>query len=138
MSPAELRDFLAGCRVAEGGLDGDLEFVAARREAPLLPLLDEWAREPVGDPLPFLADINAFLLDGVPFFVEPMSYALLQQEPERFGAVWVCEECGEAEDQAVFLWTVHAPRTIRVRLAIRNTGGVWNCWLHPFEIQKET
>ena len=138
VSLAELRGFLAGCRVAEGGLDPECEFVVARREASLLPLLDAWAREPSGEPRPFLADIHAFLLDEVPLFVTPESHAAVQREPERFAAAWVCEECGQADDQAVFLWTAHAPRAIQVRLAIQNTAGVWTCWLHPFQIQKET
>lgn len=137
VSPTELRNFLAECRVAEGGLDPECEFVVARREALLLPLLDDWAGEPPGEPLPFLSDINAFLLDEVPLFVTPESHAAVQREPERFGATWVCEECGQTEDQAVFLWTAHAPEAIQVRLVIQNTAGVWTCWLHPFQIQKE-
>ncbi len=138
VSLAELRDFLAGCRVAEGGLSPEREFVAARNEAALLPLLDTWVHQPAGEPLIFLADINAFLLNDVALFVTSESHAAVQREPERFAAAWVCEECGQADDQAVFLWTVHARRAIQVRLAIQATAGVWTCWLHPFRIQKES
>ncbi len=137
VSLLELREFLAGCRVAEGGLDTECEVVVARREASLLPLLEDWAREPSGEPQPFRADINAFLVDEVALCVTPEAHAAVQREPARFATSWVCEESGAAEDQAVFLWTAHAPRGIQVWLAIQNTGGVWTCWLHPFQIQKE-
>ena len=137
VSLTELSDFLTSCRVAEGNLDTEYEFVVARREALLLPLLDHWAREPSGEPLSFRPDINAFLFDEVALFVTPESHTAVQQEPERFAAAWVCEECGEAADQSVFLWTVHDTRAIQVRLAIQNTAGVWTCWLHPFQIRKE-
>ncbi len=137
VSLAELRDFLAGCWVAEGSLDTECEFVVARHEALLLSLLDDWARGLSGEPLRFRADLNAVLFDDVTLFVTPEAHAAVQREPERFAASWICEECGEAEDQAVFLWTAHGPHAIQVRLAIRNTGGVWTCWLHPFQIQKE-
>lgn len=137
VSLPELSDFLTSCRVAEGSLDTDCEFVVAHREASLLPLLDHWAREPSGEPLSFRPDINAFLFDAGALFVTPQSHTAAQQEPERFAAAWVCEECGEAADQSVFLWTVHDTRAIQVRLAIQNTAGVWTCWLHPFQIRKE-
>lgn len=138
VSLAELSDFLTSCRVAEGRLDTECEFVVARRETSLLPLLDHWARRPSGEPLSFRPDINAFLLlDEVALFVTPESHTAVQEEPERFAIAWVCEECGEAEDQSVFLWTLHDTRAIQVRLAIQNTAGVWTCRLHPFQIRKE-
>lgn len=138
VSVAGLSEFVASCRVLEGGLDDDCEFVVGRRETPLLPLLEAWARQPSGEPLAFRADINAFLRGDVAFFVTPESHVAVQREPERFAAAWVCEECGEAADQAVFLWTVREARAIQVRLAIQNSGGVWTCWLHPFRIRKES
>jgi hypothetical protein len=70
-------------------------------------------------------------------FVTPEAYAAARQEPEQFGTAWVCDECGEAEDAAAFLWTAHAGPSVRVCFLIQNDAGVWSCRLHPFEFLKE-
>ncbi len=138
VSLADLRGFLEGCDVAEGQLSEEMDFVAARRRTPLLPVLDAWGESAPGELLPYLGDIHAFLpADSQPLFVTADMYASLQREPDRFGTTWVCEECGEAEDAAVFLWTTHRGDVVQVRLAIENQGGVWTCRLHPFKFRKE-
>lgn len=137
-SLADLRGFLGGCEVAEGELTEDLEFVAARHRAPLLPVLDGWGDRSAGGVLSYQRDIDAFLPpDAPPLYVTAEAYASLQREAERFGRTWVCEECGEPEDAAVFLWTRHRAESIQVRLTIENQGGVWTCRLHPFHFPKE-
>ncbi len=138
VSLGDLHDFLGACRVAEGGMDTGCEFVVARRETSVLPLLDAWASGSSGEVVPFLGDVNAFLLDRVALFATPEAHAAIQRMAERFGVAWVCEECGQADDQAVFLWTAHASEAIQVRLAIQNAAGVWTCWLHPFRIPRES
>ena len=49
----------------------------------------------------------------------------------------MCDECGEAEDAAAFLWTAHAGPAVRVCFLIQNDAGVWSCRLHPFDFLKE-
>lgn len=138
VSPEDLRGFLRACEVAEGRLTEDLDFVAARRRAPVLPVLDAWAQTASGETLPYDRGIDAFLLpDANPLFVTAEAFACVLRERDRFGATWVCEECGEADDAAVFLWTTHRDDVVQVRLAIENQGGVWTCRLHPFTFRKE-
>ena len=138
VSLADLRAFLEGCDMAEGRMSDDLEFVAVHRRTPLLPLLDAWGEHAPGEILSYGGDIDAFLpADSHPLFVTSDSYRSLQREPDWFATTWVCEECGEAEDAAVFLWTTHHDDVIQVRLSIENQGGVWACRLYPFKIRKE-
>ncbi len=138
VSPTDLRKFLKGCDVGEGRLTEDLEFVLVRHRAPLLSVLDAWAESAPGEILPYRSDIDAFLPpDAQPLFVTADAYRGLQEEPDRFATTWVCEECGEAEDAAVFLWTTHRDNAVQVRLSIENQGGVWTCRLYPFKIRKE-
>ncbi len=138
VSLADLRRFLGGCDVGEGGLTEDLDFVAVRRRAPPLPLLDAWGHNAPGEILPYRSDIDAFLpADSHPLFVTADAYRSLQREPDRFATTWICEECGEPEDAAVFLWTTHQDNVVQVRLSIENRGGVWTCRLCPFKIRKE-
>ena len=138
VSPEDLRGFLRACEVAEGRLTEDLDFVAALRRAPVLPVLDAWAQTASGEIVPYDRGIDAFLLpDANPLFVTAEAFASVLRERDRFGATWVCEECGEAEDAAVFLWTTHRDDVVQVRLAIENHGGVWTCRLHPFTFRKE-
>lgn len=138
VSRGDLRKFLEGCDLAEGRMSDDLEFVAVRRRTPLLPVLDAWGERPPGEILSYLSDIGAFLpADSRPLFVTSDAYRNLQREPERFATTWICEECGEAEDAAVFLWTTHHDNAVQVRLSIENQVGVWTCRLYPFQIRKE-
>lgn len=138
VSLADLRRFLGGCDIAEGRLTEDLDFVVVRHRASLLPVLDLWEASAPREMLAYLGDIDAFLpSDDQPLFVTPDAYRGLQQEPDRFGTTWVCEDCGEAEDAAVFLWTSHHDNAVQVRLSIENRRGVWTCRLYPFEIRKE-
>ncbi len=138
VSPADLRKFLEGCDIAQGRMSDDLEFVAVHCRTPLLPLLDAWGERAPGEILSYLNDVDAFLpADSHPLFVTSEAYRSLQGEPDRFAATWVCEECGEAEDAAVFLWTTHHANVVQVRLSIENQGGVWTCRLYPFKIRKE-
>ena len=88
--------------------------------------------------LPYLDDINAFMPAAAPLYVTAEAHAAAQREPEQFGTAWVCDECGEAEDAGVFLWTAHRGPRVRVCFLIHNDAGVWTCRLHPFEFAKET
>ena len=138
VSLEDLRGFLGTCDVVEGRLTEELDFVAARRRAPVLPVLDAWGEMAPGELVPYRRDIDALLPpDANPLFVTEDAYRSVQREPDRFGAAWVCEECGEAEDAAVFLWTTHRDDVIQVRLTIENQGGVWTCRLLPFTFRKE-
>ena len=49
----------------------------------------------------------------------------------------MCDECGEAEDAGVFLWTARGEGTVRVCFLIQNDAGIWTCRLHPFEFNRE-
>lgn len=133
----ELRGFLQHCLLARGEMSPSLDQVAAGVETPVLPVLDAWRGTAARPLLPYLDDIGAFLPGERPLFVTPEAYAAARQEPEQFGTAWVCDECGEAEDAAAFLWTAHAGRTVRVCFLIQNDAGVWSCRLHPFEFLKE-
>jgi len=133
----ELRGFLQHCMLARGEMRPSLDLVAAGVETPVLPVLDAWRGTVARPLLPYLDDIGAFLPGERPLFVTPEAYAAARQEPEQFGTGWVCDECGEAEDAAAFLWTAHAGPSVRVCFLIQNDAGVWSCRLHPFEFLKE-
>ena len=132
-----LRGFLAHCVLARGEMSQSLDRIAVEAETPVLDLLDAWRT--TGDParLAYLDDISAFLPGDRPLFVTPEAYEAACEASERFGLVWVCDECGLAEDAAAFLWTARAGNTVRVCFLIQNDGGVWTCRFHPFEFSKE-
>ncbi|HUG37307.1 MAG TPA: hypothetical protein VML54_10180 [Candidatus Limnocylindrales bacterium] len=135
---ADLRQFLGDCVLARGEMVDAMEFVAASAETPVLPLVDGW-RGVSGRPrLPYEPEIGAFIPESRLLYVTPEAHALAQHAPETFGTAWVCDECGEAEDAAVFLWTAHREDTIRVCFLINNDAGVWTCSIHPFDIEKIT
>jgi len=134
----ELRAFLSRCRVARGALVDDQQYVATDEEAPVLSLLDDWREAPGLPALAYLDDINAFMPASAPLYVTAEAHAAAQREPEQFGTAWVCDECGEAEDAGIFLWTAHRGPAVRVCFLIHNDAGVWTCRLHPFEFAKET
>ena len=133
----ELRGFLQHCLLVRGEMSPLLDRVAAEVETPVLPVVDAWRGAVARPLLPYLDDIGAFLPGERPLFVTPEAYAVARQEPEQFGTAWVCDECGEAEDAAAFLWTAHAGPIVRVCFLIQNDAGVWSCRLHPFEFLKE-
>jgi hypothetical protein len=135
---ADLRAFLARCRLARGVLLDGQQYVATDAEVPALEVLDGW-RGLEGPPaLPYLADISAFMPASSPLYVTAAAHAAARREPEQFTTAWVCEECGEARDAGVFFWTAHRGPRVRVCLLIENDAGVWTCRLHPFEFAKET
>ena len=135
---ADLRAFLARCRVARGVLLDGQQYVATDAEVPVLELLDDW-RGLEGPPaLPYLDDVNAFMPASSPLYVTAEAHAAARREPEQFTTAWVCDECGEARDAGVFLWTAHRGPRVRVCFLIENDAGVWTCRLHPFEFAKET
>jgi hypothetical protein len=135
---ADLRAFLARCRLTRGELVDDQQYVATIEELPVLALLDDWRERPGPPALPYLDDINAFLPAAAPLYVTAEAHAAAQREAEQFGTAWVCDECGEAEDAGIFFWTAHRGPLVRVCLLIHNDAGVWTCRLHPFEFAKET
>jgi hypothetical protein len=130
---AELREFLGGCVLVRGELMDEMQWVAVREEAPLLPVLEAWRRAEDRPLLPYLRDIGAFMPGELPLFVGEEAVTAAQREPERFATAWVCDECGEAEDAGVFLWTARQRGRVRVCFLIENDAGVWRCRLHPFE-----
>ncbi len=132
-----LRRFLEACVLARGELVEELQFVAVSVEAPVLPLLDAWRGLTDRPVLPYLADINAFVPTALPLYVTAAAHAEAQRRGEHFSTAWVCDECGEAEDAAVFLWTACREDSVRVCFLIQNDAGVWSCRLHPFEFKKE-
>ncbi len=132
-----LRKFLADCVLVEGELTDEMQLVSARAETPALPLLDAWRRAPGRPLLPYLADIGAFMPDALPLYVDPEAHAAALAMPECFATAWVCDECGEAEDAGVFLWTERRGDRVRVCFLIQNDGGVWSCQLHPFDFAAE-
>jgi hypothetical protein len=134
---SQLRDFLGDCVLARGEMNPTLDRLLADAEAPVLPVIDAWRASPARPLLPYLDDIGAFLPGKRPLFVTPEAVAAARQAPEQFGTAWVCDECGEAEDAGVFLWTIHAGSSVRVCFLIQNDAGVWSCRLHPFEFLKE-
>ncbi|MEX2222513.1 MAG: hypothetical protein WEG40_12015 [Candidatus Rokuibacteriota bacterium] len=133
-----LQEFLSRCRIARGALVDGMQYVATRDEAPVLAVVDAWREIPGPPALPYHDDINAFLPAGVPLYVTADAHAAARREPEQFSTAWVCDECGEADDAGVFLWTAHRGPAVRVCFLIHNDAGVWTCRLHPFEFAKET
>jgi hypothetical protein len=130
---SDLVGFLERCALVRGRLVDGGEWLAALAEVAPLPLLD--ALDLVSDrPLvPYEREIGAFLPGNRLLRVSPEAYARAAAAAERFATAWVCEECGEASDAGVFLWTRHRGDRVRVRLLIDNEGGVWTCHVHPFE-----
>ena len=133
----DLRKFLGDCVLAEGELTDEMQFVAVRAETPALPVLEAW-RTVSGRPvLPYFADIGGFLPEDQPLYVNDDAHAAAARAPEHFATAWVCDECGEAEDAGVFLWTVRRGNRVRVCFLIQNDAGIWTCRLHPFEFAVE-
>ena len=133
----DLRAFLARCRIAQGAMVDEMQYVAVAEEAPVLPLLDGWRDAPDVPVLPYLDDINAFM-PAAPLYVTAEAHAAAQREPEQFSTAWVCDECGDAQDAGVFFWTAQRGPAVRVCFLIHNDAGTWTCRLHPFEFAKET
>ena len=133
----ELRDFLSACVLARGQLNPSLEWVTAPLSSPALTVIDGWRALGERPVLSYLSDIGAFLPGDRPLFVTPEAHAVAQETAEQFATAWVCDECGEAEDAGVFLWTVRGAGTVRVCFLIHNDAGIWTCRLHPFEFNRE-
>ncbi len=133
-----LRAFLGECRLARGELIEEGAYLSISHEVPVLPLIDAWKRETGRPRLPYLADIAAFMPAGQPLYVDPTAHAQSLRDPEGFRTAWVCDECGDAADAGVFLWTAHGADEVRVCLLIHNDAGVWKVSLHPFAFPKET
>jgi hypothetical protein len=133
---AELRDFLEQCVLADGWMSDALDCIFTRAHARPLTLLDAWraGERPV---VPYRPDLEAFLCDDLPVFVSRAAYAAAQGAAESFAMASVCAGCGQAEDAAVFFWTVHQHGRIRVCLLIENEGGHWTCRFHPFEFERK-
>jgi hypothetical protein len=132
----DLREFLSACVLARGEMIDDNEFLAASAEAPMLPVLDGW--RPAPRPLlPYFADIGAFIPGSVPLYVTAEAHAAAQRASEAFAVAWVCEECGQADDAAVFLWTEHHADTVAVCCLIQNDVGVWTLRPRPFDFARE-
>jgi hypothetical protein len=129
----DLRKFLADSMLVEGDLTDEMQFVSVRAETPALPLLEAWRGAPARPLLTYFSDIGAFIPDALPLYVDPEAHAAALAAPECFATAWVCDECGEAEDASVFLWTERRGDRVRVCFLIQNDGGVWSCRLHPFE-----
>jgi hypothetical protein len=134
---SDLRAFLSRCRIARGALVEDMQYVATDEETPVLPLVEGWRDGAAAPVLSYLSDINAFMPASMPLYVTADAHAAALREPEQFATAWVCDECGEASDAAVFLWTAHRGAAVRVCFLIHNDAGVWTCRLHPFEFAKE-
>lgn len=134
----ELRQFLDRCVLAAGEMGESLDFITTRVETPALPVLDAWRAVPARPLLRYLADITAFLPDDLPVYVTPEAYTAAQRAAESFATAWVCAECGQADDAAVFFWTVHRDDSVRVCFLIQNETGRWTCHLHPFEFARES
>jgi len=133
----ELREFLSACVLARGELNPSLEWVAAPLSAQALPVIDGWRGLGERPVLSYLSDIGAFMPGDRPLFVTPEAHAAAQEASEHFGTAWVCDECGEAEDAGVFLWTARGEDAVRVCFLIHNDAGIWSCRLHPFEFNRE-
>jgi len=133
----ELRDFLSACVLARGQLNPSLEWVTASLSSPALTVIDGWRALGERPVLSYLSDIGAFLPGDRPLFVTPEAHTVAQETAEQFATAWVCDECGEAEDAGVFLWTARGEGTVRVCFLIQNDAGIWTCRLHPFEFNRE-
>jgi hypothetical protein len=114
------------------------EWLAARQEAPVLPLLDAWDTAPERPLVSYEREIAGFLAGDALLRVSAEAHAGASSAAERFATAWVCEECGQAEDAAVFLWTRRRGERVRVRLLVENQAGLWTCHLHPFDFVRET
>jgi len=137
VSLSDLREFLADCVLARAELVDANEFVATSAETPALPVVDAWRVASDRPCLPYMRDIGAFIPDSRPLYVTDEAHDQARAEPEVFVTAWVCEECGEAEDAAVFLWTAHRDDKVRVCMLMENDAGVLNCAFHPFEFDRE-
>lgn len=133
----DLVAFLGSARLASGRLDAGSEWLAARHEAALLPLLDAWDHAGDRPLVPYEREIGAFLPDNGLVRASPEAHAEAAASAERFATAWVCEECGRADDAAVFLWTRRQGARVRVRLLVENQAGLWTCHLHPFDFLRE-
>jgi hypothetical protein len=131
----DLRDFLGACALVRGELL-EMELLLARDEVPALAVLDEWRGLPARPLVPYLEDIAAFMPEDVPIYVTPEAHRAAQSAAEMFGTAWVCEECGDAADAGVFLWTAAREDRVRVCLLLRNDVGVLTCHLHPFDFRR--
>jgi hypothetical protein len=132
-SLADLEAFLGDSTLVRGRLADGGEWLVADAEAPPLSVLDACDQVPEPPLVTYERDIGAFLPGSRLLRVSPEAYAEAGAAPERFATAWVCEECGEAQDAGVFLWTRRRGGRVRVRLLIDNEGGVWTCHFHPFE-----
>jgi hypothetical protein len=131
-----LRAFLTDCRLARGELIEEGAYLSITDEVPVLPLVEAWKGD-VGRPVvPYLADIAAFMPDEEPLYVNPAAHDQALRDAECFRTAWVCDECGDAADAGVFLWTAHRADGVRVCLLIHNDAGLWQVSLHPFEFPK--
>jgi hypothetical protein len=136
-SSDDLRAFLGGAALAHGRVEAGGEWLAVRAEAPVLPLLAAWD---VGAPpplVPYEREIAGFLPGDALLHVSPEAHARAAAAAERFATAWVCEECGDARDAAVFLWTRRDGDRVRVRLLVDNQAGLWRCHLQPFAFARE-
>lgn len=131
-----LRGFLADCRLARGELLEEGVYVAVADETPVLPLVEAWTGAD-SPRVPYLADIAAFMPEDRPLYVNPTAHAQALREAEMFRTAWVCDECGDAADAGVFLWTAHRGEDVRVRFLLENDAGVWQVRLHPFEFPRD-
>jgi hypothetical protein len=134
---ADLRAFLGAARLARGRLDAGSEWLAAPQDGPFLPLLDAWDTADDRPLVPYEPEIGAFLPGERLVRVAAEAHAEAARSAERFATAWVCEECGQADDAAVFWWTRRRGARVRVRLLIENQAGLWTCHLHPFEFPRE-
>lgn len=132
-----LRGFLAECRLARGELIEEGAYLSIHDEVPVLPLVEAWKSDAGRPVIPYLSDIAAFMPGDEPLYVNPAAHAQALRDAECFRTAWVCDECGDAADAGVFLWTAHRDDGVRVCLVIHNDGGVWQVRLHPFEFPKE-
>ena len=96
----ELRDFLSTCVLARGQLNPSLEWVTAPLSSPALTVIDGWRALGERPVLSYLSDIGAFLPGDRPLFVTPEAHAVAQETAEQFATAWVCDECGEAWNDA--------------------------------------
>ncbi|HET7876526.1 MAG TPA: hypothetical protein VFN71_13480 [Methylomirabilota bacterium] len=133
----DLRAFLGQCALVRGRLVDEKQWVLVEAETPALPVLDAWRAVDERPALPYLADINAFMPGDFPLHVSAEAVDEARRAPEAFATAWVCDECGEAEDAGVFLWTARHGDRVRVCFLIQNDAGVWTCHLHPFDFATE-
>jgi hypothetical protein len=136
-SLGDLVAFLASATLARGALLPGSEWLTVRQEAGVLALLDAWDTAADRPLLPYEREIAAFLSGDALLHVSAEAHAAASEAAERFATAWVCEECGQADDAAVFLWTRRRGERVRVRLLVENQAGLWTCHLHPFDFARE-